>query len=160
TVRIGDQFHAAVVGSALLVSNKEKVLHAAIDLGSAGPKDNVAGLATLKQARQLLPPQPLAWAWVNMERVSKVPQIKAVFAIEEAKPAKPEAKDPDKKEPPKKDKKNQGNAASPGLFFGPWIDAMFKCPFACAGLYQENDSFLVTLRIPQGRESMYPRMAM
>jgi hypothetical protein len=164
TVRFSDKLYAAVVGSALLLSNQEKVLHLAIDTGRADGKNGVARLAALKDARRLLPKEPLAWAWLNMERVGKLPQVKAAFAVEEApkKPATPD--DPDKKEPPKNDpemKKPQTPAASGlGLSFGPWIDAAYKSPFVCAGLCQEGNSYLLSLRVPMGREAQFPHTAM
>jgi hypothetical protein len=156
TVCFGDKLYAAVVGSAVLLSNKEKALHLAIDTGRAGGKGSVAGLATLRDGRRLLPDRPLAWAWLNMERVGKLPQVKAAFApageFGEKKTAK---KDPD-------DKKGERPAAASGLgrFFGPWVDEMYKSPFVCAGLVRQDRSYLLTLRIPKGRDGSFPLTAM
>jgi hypothetical protein len=153
TLRFGD-LHAAVVGSALVLSNKEKALHRAIDTGHAGGKDSLARLAALRDGKRLLPDRPLAWVWLNTQRVGKLPQVQAVFAAEDA-PAKKD--DPQKKEPPKK--KQQANGGSIGLFFGPWVDAAYKSPFVCAGLFQEGNSYLLTLRVPKGRDARNPHEA-
>jgi hypothetical protein len=154
TIRFGDKLYATVVGSALLLSNKEKALHLAIDTGRAGGKQSVAGLTALRDGRRLVPDRPLAWAWLNMERVGKLPQVKAAFTAAVDEPAKkgPPKKDPEMKKPP------PAAASGLGLFFGPWVDEMYKSPFVCAGLCQQDRSYYLSLRVPKGREPFSPLM--
>jgi hypothetical protein len=158
TVRFSDKLYAAVVGSALLLSNQEKVLHLAIDTGRADGKNSVARLAALKDARRILPREPLAWAWLNMERVGKLPQVKMLFgpaaSEEKPKPDAPPKNEPEMKKPP------TPAASGLGLSFGPWIDAAYKSPFVCAGLCQEGNSYLLSLRVPMRPEVPFPHTAM
>src|SRR5207253_1226590 len=38
------------------------------------------------------------------------------------------------------------------VLFGGQIDVAARSPYLCAGLYQEKDGFLLTVRMPAGRE--------
>src|SRR5262245_31843166 len=58
TVRLGDSFHAAAVGAAVLVSNKAEGLRAALDLQIDGPAKSLAKSPKIVDARKLLPPDP------------------------------------------------------------------------------------------------------
>jgi hypothetical protein len=157
TIRFEDKLYAAVVGSTLLLSNHEKALQLAIDTGRAHGKGSVAGLATLRDGRRLLPERPLAWAWLNMDRVGKLPQVKAVFT-----PAgEGKKKKKDSKEGPEEMREKTSAAASGlGLFYGPWVDEMYKSPFVCLGLVRQDRSYLLSLRIPKGRDASFPLTSM
>jgi Protein of unknown function (DUF3352) len=72
-VRIGNDFHAAVAGSALLVSNKRDALRAALDLHRSGSEKSLARRNEVREARELLPPEPLAWAWLNLATTLHMP---------------------------------------------------------------------------------------
>src|SRR5947209_17534492 len=80
TLRLGKEFHVAVAGSALLLSNKEEALHRALDLHrNAGPK-SLARAAAVGEARRLLPEDPLAWLWLNLDVAHNAPKGKEIFA--------------------------------------------------------------------------------
>src|SRR5262249_13884927 len=79
TIHVGKEFHAAAVGSALVIANSDEGLHRVIDLHLDGKK-NLTGVPSLAEARNLLPPHPLVWMWLNMEAVRQTPQAKEVFA--------------------------------------------------------------------------------
>jgi hypothetical protein len=126
TVHIGD-FHAARAGAALLISNKEEVLHLALDRHLDGGKHSLAAAASVKDAGKLLPPHALARLWVNLNTVKQSPQAKEIFT-------------------------SPRNDVNLTVLFGGQIDVATRSPYLCAGLYQEKDGFLATVRMPAGRE--------
>jgi hypothetical protein len=66
-VQIGKDFHAAVVGTTLLLSNKEEVLKMALALRHGEDSKSMAHSSRAAEARKLLPPDALAWAYLNFE---------------------------------------------------------------------------------------------
>jgi hypothetical protein len=134
TIQIGNDFHAAVVGSALVISNRAEPVRQALNLTRTPGKHSLADIAQLGDARRLVGPDPLAWAWLNMETVRKIPQVKDIFAMP----------------------RNE-----PGLtvLFGGWLDVARRSPFLCAGLYAEEHGALLSLRMPAGRDGMPAELA-
>jgi hypothetical protein len=126
TVHLGD-FHAARAGAALLISNKEAGLKLALDQHLDGGKKSLAGVASVKDAAKLLPPHPLARLWLNLETVKQNPQAKEVFT-------------------------SPRNDVNLTVAFGGMIDVATRSPYLTAGLYQEKDGFLATVRLPAGRD--------
>jgi len=129
TVHIGDKFYAAVAGSALLVSNQEKALQAGIDLHLDGDKKSVAHSAGVAEAKKLLPPDPLATAWLNLESVRKAPGADKIFTLPR-------------------------NDANLTILFGNYLDLAARSSYLCAGFYRKGESLLTTIRVPSGREGM------
>jgi hypothetical protein len=127
TARIGKEFHAARAGGALLVSNKEDALRLALDCHCEGGKKSLADVASVKDAARLLPPQPLARLWLNLEPVKAYPQAKEFFGSP-------------------RDNFILTVAA------GGMLDVASRSPYLCAGLYQEHDGYLATVRLPAGRD--------
>jgi hypothetical protein len=134
-VRLGQEFYAAVVGSALVASNSEKGLHSAIDLHLDGAANRVMRFPQVAEARKLLPPSPAAWLWLNLEQVHKQPVVKGI--LDQA--------------------KDNGTVA---LFFGGLFNVASRAPFLCAALYQKENAFSATLRFPRGREGMPEAVAL
>jgi hypothetical protein len=134
-VRLGQQFYAAVAGSALVVSNSEKGLHGAIDLHLDAGAKGVLHSAEVAEARKLLPPGPAAWLWLNMKRVQEQPMVKMVLD---------QIKD---------------NGIAP-VFVGGLFNIAGRAPFLCAGLYQKPHEFSLALRFPRGREGMPEAVAL
>jgi hypothetical protein len=126
TVHVGD-FHAARAGAALLVSNKEEALHLALDRHLDGGKHSLASVAAVKDSAQLLPPHALGRLWLNLETVKQKPQAKEIFT-------------------------SPRNDVNLTVLFGGQLDVATRSPYLCAGLYQEKDGFLATVRLPAGRE--------
>jgi hypothetical protein len=58
---------AALAGAALIVSNKEEVLKAAVALHLGENQKSLAHVGRVAEARKLLPADPLAWAYLNFE---------------------------------------------------------------------------------------------
>ncbi len=130
TVRIVGDFHAAVAGSALLLSNSEKALHAGLDRVQSSSAKSMAEVPGVREAVQLLPPQPLVSLWLNMAKVRQSPQAKAAYQA-----------------PPRDDPQLT-------VLLGHYLDLLGRSPFVCAGVYGDKDGFLATLRTPRGREGM------
>src|SRR5262249_55185346 len=98
-----------------------------IDLHLNGRQKSGAGVKTVAEARKLLPADPLACAWINLETVKKLPQAKDVFSLP----------------------RNDVNIT---VLFGSWLDVIGRSPFSCAGLYRPSDGSLTTFRLPAGRD--------
>jgi hypothetical protein len=130
-IQFGKDFHAVVLGSALVVSNQAKSIQGAIDLHLDGPAKSLAKSASVAEARKLLPPHPLAWGWLNFETVRKLPQAKDVLA----------------------EKQNDPNLV---VLFGGILDVARRSSFFCAGVYQEKNGYFATFRFPSGREGSGP----
>ncbi len=130
TVRIGDKFHAAVAGSALLLSNSEKALHAGLDRHHNGGKRSMAEVSGVHEAAQLLPPQPLVSFWLNMTKIKQSPEAKAAY-----------------KAPPRDD-------PTLTIALGQYLNLLGRTPYVCAGIYSDKDGFSATVRTPRGREGM------
>jgi hypothetical protein len=134
TVRIGKEFHAAVAGAALLVSNAEPALHRGLDLYLDGDGKSLAGVAAVAEARKLLPPDPLAFAWLNLKAVHEAPGAKDVFTMP------------------------RDNFLLT-IVYGNLIDVIGRSPFACAGIHAQGAGFTATVRLPSGREGLAPELA-
>lgn len=130
TVRIGTEFHAAVAGRALFVSNSEKALHGGLDRYSSSGKSSMADASGIREAARLLPPQPLVSAWLNMHKIRQSPEAKAAY-----------------QSPPRDDPFQT-------VLFGHYLDLLGRSPFVCAGIYRQEDGFVTTIRIPRGRDGM------
>jgi hypothetical protein len=134
TVHIGKGLHAAQAGSALILSTQPDALKMAIDRHLECDKPSVADLAGVKEARKLLPANPLGWGWINLEVVHRIPQAKTLLA------------------------EKQDNIALT-VSVGHYLDLVRRSPFACAGVYQEGKNFAITVRLPRGREGMPEKWA-
>ncbi|HEY7426904.1 MAG TPA: hypothetical protein VH682_21895 [Gemmataceae bacterium] len=130
TVRIGAEFHAAVAGDALFLSNSEKALHTGLDRQLGRGAKSMADVPGLREATELLPPEPLVSFWLNMETVREAPAAKALY-----------------QSLPRDD---------PNLtvLLGHYLDLLGRSPFVCAGLYRDKDGFTATARVPRGRDGM------
>jgi hypothetical protein len=129
TAHAGTDFWVALAGSALLLANSEKALQTGLDRHLGREKKSLAGSKDLADSRRLLPGGPLARAWVSLDAAHKSEQAKALF-----------------KTP--RDDFNQTVA------FGHILDLVGRSPYACAGLYRRDDGFLLTARMPRGRDGM------
>jgi hypothetical protein len=130
TVKLGKDMHAAIAGSALLISNKQEVLHLGLDRHLDGGQKSLATVASVGEARKLLPAEPLAWLWLNLETVKQTPQGKEILT-------------------------HPRNDVNLTVLFGGWLDAARRSSFICAGLHrQEKGGFLTTIRMPAGLEGM------
>jgi hypothetical protein len=132
-VRIGNDFYVTTVGATLLISNKGEGLKQAIDQ-HLDRKKSAADNPKLTAARRLLPPDPLAWGYVNLDLLREAPQLKPLFGMPSENPAV-------------------------SAFLGGYLDVLRRSPYATAGLYRRPDGFLATLRLPAGREGSAAEVA-
>src|SRR5665213_2038445 len=128
TLRFGKDFHAAIVGSALLVSNNEKALQGALDLYAGKSKKSMAEIASVADAAALLPADPLVSLWINMEGVKQQPGFKEFYTAPRDIPQT--------------------------LVYGAIVDALGRSPFVSIGLCQDKDGLRLSGRLPRGREGM------
>ena len=158
-ISIGKDLRAGVAGSALLISNKEDALKRGLDLYKAeevGPasragltktsaarlaapttgegKKSLAQSALVADARRLLPKDPLAWVWFNLDVAHGAPQAKDIF-------------------------KRPRNDAILTVLFGGLLDVIGRAPFVSAALALENDQLLATVRLPRGLEGLPAELA-
>src|SRR5439155_23265890 len=119
---------------ALLISNKDFALHRALDLSKENGKKSLARSAPVADARRLLPQEPLAWLWFNLDVAHKAPQAKDIFT-------------------------RPRNDAILTVLFGGLLDIIGRAPFVCAAVAPDNDGFLATLRLPRGLDGLPPELA-
>ena len=143
--RLGD-VSLAVRGATLLLASHPKVLQAALDLSdketrSQGDKEtkkngHLADQPNMKDARKLLPKDPLVWAWIDLDALHKNnPEFKAgLDAL-----------------------RLDTNAQ---FLFGGLVNVVRRSPFAVSSLSQEGKNFVLETRLPQGRKGMDARSAM
>jgi hypothetical protein len=133
TFHIGKEFHAAAAGAALVFANSKERLQKLIDHHLDGKK-GMERAPRLAEARKLLPPDPLAWAWLNFDPVHNAPQAKDIFA----------------------QPRNDPNLT---VVIGGWLDVARRSPFGCAALTVDQGRVVTTIRLPRGREGMPPELA-
>jgi hypothetical protein len=136
TAQVGKEFHAALVGTAIVVSNKEDFLKSSLDLSLGKDKNAKSVQAKVEESRQTLPKDPLANLWLNLETVRRTsPETEALFKA---------PRDP---------------VLTIGA--GGLLDVIGRSPFVCAGLYQNSkEELLLTVRMPRGREGSGPDFAL
>lgn len=125
---LGEEAHFARVGSTLLVSNKAESLTAALERGKASAKPQPHKART--DTARLLPPYPLAWAWLDFAAVKQSQEAKDFFD------------------------------SSRGQFLvtlaaGTTIDCLRRADCVALGLYPEPKGFRLALRIPAGRDGLW-----
>jgi hypothetical protein len=129
TLSLGAELHYALAGKTFLLANNKELLQEALDLHAAKEgKKSIAAVKALADSKKLLPKEPLATMWLNMEPIRKSQQFTEV------------TKTP----------------RDPGLtlFFGDYVDLLSRTPYVTAGVYKEKNDYLLTFRMPRGREGM------
>lgn len=127
--RLGNEFFIAAAGQALLVTNSEKALKAAIDLHCDGDANSLGRSPEMAEARKLLGGQTLASFWVNLKRAREFAQFKVAFDTFTTDPTFT-------------------------LFIGGVGDAARRAPFVCGGLSKTADGFAFDVCFPRGRDGM------
>lgn len=132
--RIGNEFHAAAIGSAIVLSNFGPAIQKAVDLHRNAGGKSLASKASLMGAQRLLGPEALAWMWLNLESVRQSPEAKELF-------------------------QTKRNDAQLTVLFGGWLDVARRSPYLSAGLYAHGRDVTLSFRMPAGREGMPPELA-
>jgi hypothetical protein len=129
TMGIGQDFHAAIAGTALLISNREVVLHNALDLFLDKSNQTLGHTATVAEAHKLAGADSIAWMWLNLDKIHKAPEAKDLFRLP------------------------RDNGALTVLFGG-IFDVASRSPYIASGLHVRDDGFLLSVQLPRGREGM------
>lgn len=127
----GKDFWVAQAGPAIVVANSETALHSALDRHLGKEKKSLADSKLLAESRQLLPDKPLACIWVSLDAAHNAAEAKNIWKA------------------PRDD-------ANLTVFAGSFLDAIGRSPYVCAGIYPQDRGFLLTARLPRGREGMGP----
>ena len=128
TISLGEELHFALAGKTLLLTNRKEALAKALDLYAGKGNKSLADVKSLADSKKLLPKDPLATMWINMEPVRKSPEFAEVYKT---------PRDPNLT-----------------IFFGAYIDVLSRTPFVAAGIYKQKNDYLITIRMPRGREGM------
>jgi hypothetical protein len=128
TVRVGDRFHLARVGAAILIADTDKALHAGLDRHLGKEKKSLADSTELADAAKLLPKDAFGTVWLNMETVRKAPGASTVYTTP-----------------------RDGFLA---VQFGSYLDVLGRTPYVCAAIAPEKDGVVLTIRTPKGRDGM------
>jgi len=131
---VGPEFCGAQVGASVILSNNQTALKAALDLHSGKERKSLADFAALADAQKLLPKDPLASFWLNMDPVRDTPQGKEFY--------------------------KRPRDLNLTILFGSIVDLLSRTPFVSGGFYKEKDGFLATVRMPKGREGMGPELGL
>jgi hypothetical protein len=132
-LQVGEDFHAAVAGSALLIANRPAALHRGLDLHLGKGKGSAQ--ADVAATTSVLPDQPLATVFLNMVHVRKFPQAAELY-------------------------KSPRNDATLTTLFGGLLDVLGRAPFVVAALTHGPEGLALTVRIPKGRVGMGPDRAL
>lgn len=124
-VRVGKDFHAALAGMALFISNKGEALKLALDLHASGPENSLAPSEKVAAAGKLLPPDPLIRLYADLTAAHQSQQGKEIFA-------------------------SPRNDPILTTVFGGLLNTIGRAGFVTAGLHQEKNGFLATVRLPAG----------
>lgn len=133
TLSLGKDFHAAIAGGALLISNSTLALHLALDQCAKGGSKSLAHVADVAAARTLVPADPLAWLWFNTRVAHTAPQAKEIFTLP----------------------RNDVNLT---VAVGALLDVLGRSPYACASLSQKGNALFLRARLPRGRDGMSPAL--
>jgi hypothetical protein len=130
TYRRGDDIHVAVLGAALVYSNRLEGLHAAIDLHLDPSKESLLQKKSLVDARPLVPGHALAWTWISLDYAHKSEELKPIFAL----PA---------------------NFFPFQVTFGGLLDSLRRSPFLVIAFREEGGTGTLSLRLPGGTKGMH-----
>jgi hypothetical protein len=123
---LAEKLYAAPIGAALVLSNdRELAQEASARAWATSERSN----PQWAEARRLLPAQPLAWLWLNLEPIRQQPGVREVL---------PQIEDFPLFTP----------------FVAPWFDVMRRSPYLSAALTTEGQGLRLTLRLPRGTEGM------
>jgi len=133
-VRVGENLHVTVLGSALVFSNQANALHQAVDLHLDNAQKSMRQVASVSEARAILGPDTLTWAWLNLESIRRLPGAKDTIEL-------------------------PGSQPILTVLFGTWLDQIRRAPFACAALSANDRDLALSIRTPRGRESLPAELA-
>jgi hypothetical protein len=129
TVQVGKEAFLARAGAALLFSNKDFALKAALDLHLGRTKNSLADVPAVAEAARLLPKDLLANLWINLKAAHETRQGKSLYKTLRGDP-------------------------NVSFLVGAILDVVGRSPYLAAGLFAEKDGFRLSVRMPRGRDGM------
>jgi hypothetical protein len=128
-------FIAGRAGAAIVVSNNKDALERSLDIYRGKEKNSVAGRPEIAEAARLLPQSPLANLWVTLKPLHDSPMGKELY-------------------------KTPRDNSQLTVLVGHYLDLFGRSPFFCAAVAEQQDGFLVSARLPRGRDGMGPDAAL
>jgi hypothetical protein len=129
TAHAGNDFWTARAGSALLVSNKQAALEAALDRHLGRETKSLADSKQIDEAWRLLPKDCQVRTWISLDAAHKAAEAKGLYKTPRDDPGQT-------------------------VLFGTYLDLAGRSPFVALGLAPQDDGFLFTVRLPRGRDGM------
>jgi hypothetical protein len=129
-VGIGKDLKIARIGDAILAANKDEALKAGLDVwAGSGKNTTFASTNGPKDAAKILPPNPVAWAWVDLKPVKAQPAAKDVLTTPR-------------------------NDVVQTVLFADVLDVVRRSDFLAVGVYHNAGDFNLAVRMPAGRDGM------
>jgi len=130
-LRVGDGLLACALDDALVLSNVDRGVAAAIELHQESKKvRGITQLSRFKEARQHAHADCLAWGWLNLERVRQAPNLQDL-------------------------QKFPGPLSPLYVFIGGWLDVARRAPYATASLRLDaSGRHVLGLSLPRGTDDM------
>jgi len=129
TVHLGKEFNVALRGATILVSNNADLLSQSLDLLEGRSSKSIETRKEFTDAAKLLPKNPLATGWLDMEKVRKQPGGEDFY-------------------------KTPRDPFLTIIGTSALIDVFGRTPYAVAGLYAEGNDLSLAVRVPKGRDKM------
>ncbi len=126
---VGNDLWVARAGAALVVSNRKEALARAVALHLGKEKKSLAHHPPQAAAGKLLPPAPLAQAWLNLKPIKQGEGAKALY-------------------------RTPRDNAPLTVLFGGYIDVIGRSDWLCAGLAHDDEGFVLRIAAPAGRDGM------
>jgi len=123
TARLGNEFHAARVGAALLITNRAGMLTSAL---AQPARPSLAAKPAVLAARAALPADPLAWIWLDFAAVRAVPATRDFL-----------------------DGTRTDFLAQ--MVLGGTLNSLRQSDYVAVGLHREGRGLRLAVRIPGGR---------
>ena len=133
TVQVGKNLHAAIAGSALILSNKQDGLQRALDCYLDPKSPNLTTVPEVKQAHELAGRDADVWMWFNLPLARNSPGGKDAFVLP----------------------RNDVNLT---VLFGGWLDVAQFAPFLCAGASIDPTGARLSFRMPRDLAKSAPAM--
>jgi hypothetical protein len=131
---LGNDFHFARVDKTIFAANNQDFLKESIALARTKPQGERKVHKARSDAAKVLPKNPLGWIWLNFSAYKESKATKDFF-----------------------DTTRQDFVQT--IAAGSTIDCLRRSDFIAVGLYQESSGFRLRVRLPAGRDGLWPDLA-
>jgi hypothetical protein len=130
-VQLGAQVNFAIAEGAFLFASDAGILKSVLEARQKNDRGDIRQVASFAQARQAAPENALAWGWLQLEQMRKIPEFKN--GLDAA------ALDPFQM-----------------LLFGGMVDQLRRTPYVSAALTRDGAGYKLGVFMPCGRAGMSP----